>query len=111
MIIVIFEAHLREDEMWVEEQVVGDRGVVGNTEEGHEPGDGLCHDDHDDHGDGDGDEREGWLATLRRGMNLTIMVMIMMTNRTTMIMKVVFMMIVGLPRRMRIERYAKRSCR
>ena len=26
--------------MWVEEQVVGERGVVGNTEEGHEPGDG-----------------------------------------------------------------------
>ena len=25
--------------MWVEEQVVGERGVVGNTEEGHEPGD------------------------------------------------------------------------
>ena len=24
--------------MWVEEQVVGERGVVGNTEEGHEPG-------------------------------------------------------------------------
>ena len=24
--------------MWVEEQVVGARGVVGNTEEGHEPG-------------------------------------------------------------------------
>jgi len=28
---------LREDEMWVEEQVVGERGLVGNTEEGHEP--------------------------------------------------------------------------
>ena len=35
--------------MWVEEQVVGERGVVGNTEEGHEPGD-------DDDGDSDDDD-------------------------------------------------------
>ena len=36
--------------MWVEEQVVGARGVVGNTEEGHEPG---KHGDQPDHNDDD----------------------------------------------------------
>ena len=34
--------------MWVEEQVVGERGVVGNTEEGHEPGDDGDDYNHDD---------------------------------------------------------------
>ena len=57
IIVIIWSAHLREEEMWVEEQVVGDRGVVGNTEEGHEPGNnndadgsGFHDDDDDDRG-------------------------------------------------------------
>ena len=47
--------------MWVEEQVVGERGVVGNTEEGHEPGDGDDGDSDGDDGD-DGDNQHERLA-------------------------------------------------
>ena len=42
--------HLREEEMCVDEQVVGESGLGGSTEEEHEPDRGRCELDNQDCG-------------------------------------------------------------